>query len=885
MADPDPKRDLASAEEETRLQAVLTIARDPDEQGLKLLAEHAAGDPSPIVRYHARKALEARAARLSARRPAAAAPADPAAAGHHVGMQKVETILTSGTSDQRRRLAEALGRTRDRRYLALLDRLVLGDFDRPVRETARQARESLDEETLPAASAEQVSDPAVTLEAWLRQDDPALRAAAVRRGRREWKAPLAELARRVVLAELDPWVTVEWLMALPELGDPALAELAAELVRRRDPHVRARAARAWLELAPTEAMPFVTGLFDDADELVREAAFRSVETHDADYAVQLLVGRVSPAKLSSALRSIQWLSLMDTPQARGALVKLFGKETDGRLQEKLQSALVERLPATELPLVLELAARDAGRRDEALEVARALQTRHGLSPELFAELLREYGLAPHDVEAATSGRRQRVRKFKKTVAALALAMGRGSRVLTTHVNRRSLLLAAAAAAVAALAAQAWLVWYPAAMARRHLETGLAFYWHGDSRRSAAELESALSYDPANVRALERLADLALDDEDRIGASEATALVKAAGRESLAFRRLAARMRLVQGDAQGAVRMLEEVEAAGGDVMCRVDLGRALAASKRAEKAIPVLEEAVRQSPGFAAARLELARALAKAGRESEALDQLRRLLSDQPTHPGARRLQGELALASGDWDRAEKAFRSVLEVEANEPKALLGLGRAQERLKLPTEAGRTYKLVLERDPENADALLAIAGLSAQTGDLSAARKVYRRILDRRPNDFRATFALGLLELEHGDAALALSLFRAASELSPRSAVVAYDLGLAELKLGRPREAEEQFRASLGLKPAQAKPWIALGCLAQGQGRPREALDCYDRALVAAPDAIEAIVNSAAVRIALGEREAAEKLLRRALSLSPGQPAAVDNLALLGKAAR
>ncbi|MBI2943636.1 MAG: hypothetical protein HYY25_05500, partial [Candidatus Wallbacteria bacterium] len=389
MPDLDPKASLESDEEATRLEAVMALARAPDEEGLRLLSECAARDPSALVRYHARKAVEAHASRLSARRQAASAPVEPGVSGYHAVFEKVEAILAQGVAEKRWKLAEALGRTRDRRYLTLLDRLAISDADRGARRAAAQARDRIEEETAPELRGGE--EPVSALEGWLRQDDPSVRAAAILRGYRDWKEPLALLAHRLALAEPDPWVTLVWLRALPGLGDAGLAALAPELLRRRDPHVRARAARAWLALAPAEAMPFVAGLLDDAEELVRETALRALEEHDAAYAVGLLEGRVSPARLAPALRSIAWLAEFDTPEARRALLRLFARESDGRLRERLEAAVAEKLPAAELPLLLELANAGRAHRDEALVAARAVQVRLGISAELFAELLREYG--------------------------------------------------------------------------------------------------------------------------------------------------------------------------------------------------------------------------------------------------------------------------------------------------------------------------------------------------------------------------------------------------------------------------------------------------------------------------------------------------------------
>jgi tetratricopeptide (TPR) repeat protein len=924
----DYREQLRSDDENVRLQAILAMARSAEPDCAEILAERSATDPSPVVRYHARKALEGLAARKSgerrsatlarsgqmpiaapleefdviARPPAgsllagaretAVAPPPPAtdaapaesSAEHVVVMQRVEQVLSAGSSAQKLRLMEALARTRDRRYLRALDRQALVDGDPAVRESAARTSRALDVETLPPLPAVPAGTPPTgALEFWLHHESALVRAAAIRRGVKDAPAQLAKLAEPLALAEEDAWVAVEWLQAITALGDPSLAGVGAGLLRRRDPHIRSRAAAAWLKLAPEDAMPFVTGLLDDPDDWVREAAFRALEAHSAEYAVGLLEGRVNAAHLTQALRRLQWLSLMDSPRAREAELRLFTRETDGRLLERVMASIAARLPSPDLPCLLTLATAVPVRRPEVLKLAREIKARDSLSDDLFGSLLREYGLEPDEGELGPDGRVRRVRRLRKTVAAMAVAVSRGTQAVTVRMTRRNLSLAAGACAVTGLILMTVFVWLPSRAAREHVATGLTLYDQADSAGCARELEQALAWDPRQARALERMADLALDDGDRTGARDALALLKSVERDSAACQRLSGRLRLAEGDAAGAVRILEEaVSTTGAEALARVDLGRALVAAGKAERAVLELEGAAQTAPGLLWARLELARALGNAGKPREGLELLNRLVADRPALVPARRLQGELALQVADYNRASRAFRVVLESRPWDPGALLGLARALEGLRDPLGAIDAYRQLLSRDADQVDALLALARLTQATGDVPEARRLYQRILARHPGELRAVFGLGLLELESGDPAAAAALFTRAAEAAPRVPELTYNLGLALLRLARLPEASSAFQASLKAKPDQSRCWLGLGYAAQQAGDSAEALRCFEKALELEPVSLEGLANAGAVLITLGQPQRAEKLLRQALSLAPGQKAILANLALLGK---
>jgi type IV pilus assembly protein PilF len=107
-------------------------------------------------------------------------------------------------------------------------------------------------------------------------------------------------------------------------------------------------------------------------------------------------------------------------------------------------------------------------------------------------------------------------------------------------------------------------------------------------------------------------------------------------------------------------------------------------------------------------------------------------------------------------------------------------------------------------------------------------------------------------------------------------------GLVYAMLGERAKAEENFKQALSLAPNDSQIRENWGAFLCGTGHPREALPEFERVLkdplYKTPEI--ALINAGKCSAALGDSKAADVYLRRALSVSPGNPIAAYNLALL-----
>jgi len=111
----------------------------------------------------------------------------------------------------------------------------------------------------------------------------------------------------------------------------------------------------------------------------------------------------------------------------------------------------------------------------------------------------------------------------------------------------------------------------------------------------------------------------------------------------------------------------------------------------------------------------------------------------------------------------------------------------------------------------------------------------------------------------------------------------YDIyGLVYAMLGERAKAEENFRQGLALAPNDSEIRENWGAYLCATGREREALPEFEQVM---KDPLYktteiALINAGKCSAVLGQNRSAEEYLRRALGVSPGNPVAAYNLALI-----
>lgn len=385
-------------------------------------------------------------------------------------------------------------------------------------------------------------------------------------------------------------------------------------------------------------------------------------------------------------------------------------------------------------------------------------------------------------------------------------------------------------------------------------------------------------------------------------------------------RLAAEQLLQAGDAEGALRVLDDAVArVGSDGAGFREVGRALLERRD----LPRAERALRVAVDRSRVDLEAWRLLAEVHealrRPREAREDLLALLHLEPDDPGAQLAMGRLALADDDLPAAREWFGRHLSgpgaageahlrvafewLEARQPEEALAAARQGRALPgagprlwlaegLALEALRRWDeaaAALEQVPVGAGeawfaARASLAHARSRAGRHAEALAALEPALAARPGEPRlvAARADALARAGRGgEAVAALEAVVAEREAQgDEAALKELYPALAEVlvEAGRAGQAVETLQRALATRPRERTLLYALGAAYERAGRADEALAQMRALLVLEPDHAEALNFVGYTLAEQGVKlEEAEELVRRALRLAPRAGHVLDSL--------
>ncbi|HSS71440.1 MAG TPA: tetratricopeptide repeat protein [Casimicrobiaceae bacterium] len=178
-------------------------------------------------------------------------------------------------------------------------------------------------------------------------------------------------------------------------------------------------------------------------------------------------------------------------------------------------------------------------------------------------------------------------------------------------------------------------------------------------------------------------------------------------------------------------------------------------------------------------------------------------------------------------------------------------------------------------------LLQQAHAAQAAGRDAESLELLQRAASQGPRNPEAWFHLGNALAVRGEHAKAIAAFERALEFAPSHPDLLVNLGITCGNAGDATKAEDCYRRALLRQPAHAG---ALGNLAHSLFQREEfaaALDAYDRLIAAMPQAGAEVWNNRGIcHLRLGDRAAAERSFRRALSLQPDLAEINANLGFL-----
>ena len=163
----------------------------------------------------------------------------------------------------------------------------------------------------------------------------------------------------------------------------------------------------------------------------------------------------------------------------------------------------------------------------------------------------------------------------------------------------------------------------------------------------------------------------------------------------------------------------------------------------------------------------------------------------------------------------------------------VALGRVYEQTGQLDKALVEYKRAADQDPAAINAAYRIGVIYAGQGNYAQAEEAYKEVIRRRPRYWTGYGGLGMLYYRHGQFAPAIQQFQSVIDLAPDTAWAYLGLGGAYIAVGRYQDAIATLTKDLTIEPS-ADGWTNLGAAYMYLGKYEEAADAMKRAADLSP---------------------------------------------------
>ena len=329
-----------------------------------------------------------------------------------------------------------------------------------------------------------------------------------------------------------------------------------------------------------------------------------------------------------------------------------------------------------------------------------------------------------------------------------------------------------------------------------------------------------------------------------------------------------------GDAEGALKLLEKNPPQAGEVAPVLLRARILQSLNRGDEALPLLKKSIQQYPDDKRLALTYARALVEQNRMDEAKAQFASLVQQYPEDDELRFSLALVCLEGKAWNEAEGYLQELIERDSHVDSAHLNLGRIAEERNDPQGALIEYAQVgpgndyLPAQLRQADILINHGRGTEASAKLAAAR-------DEQPD---YAIQLFLIEAEtlsaNNQTNRAWDVLQQALKQYPDDLNLLYSRAMLAEKRNDLPQLEKDLRAIIAREPDNAMALNALGyTLSDRTTRYAEAKALIQQAYDINPDDPAVLDSLGWVNYRLGNLNEAERLLRQALDRFPDQEVA------------
>ncbi|WP_028696337.1 tetratricopeptide repeat protein [Pseudomonas cremoricolorata] len=324
-----------------------------------------------------------------------------------------------------------------------------------------------------------------------------------------------------------------------------------------------------------------------------------------------------------------------------------------------------------------------------------------------------------------------------------------------------------------------------------------------------------------------------------------------------------------GKSEQALELLESHPVQDGEIAPILLRARLLQALERGDEALPLLRSAIRENPDDKRLRLTYARTLVELDRIPEAKSEFVSLVQQYPEDDELRYSLALISLENKDWDEAEGYLQELVERDANADAAHLNLGRIREERNDPQAALREYALV-GPGPDYLAAQLRQADILIANGRASEASRLLAEAREAQPDYAIQLYLIESESYSNNDKdAEADQVLRQATQRFPDDLNLLYSRAMLAEKRNDLAQMEKDLRAILEREPENAMALNALGyTLADRTTRFEEAQRLIEKALSLTPDDPAVLDSLGWVNYRQGNLDEAERYLRQAFERLP-----------------
>ena len=271
-----------------------------------------------------------------------------------------------------------------------------------------------------------------------------------------------------------------------------------------------------------------------------------------------------------------------------------------------------------------------------------------------------------------------------------------------------------------------------------------------------------------------------------------------------------------------------------------------------------------------AAASERAALAARLGQKQEAVQHYRIAVASMPKRADLRFALLRLLLETGDAAGAQAEAEALVRLKPKDAGAINLMGVALKRQGRLDEAIAQFEKAAKLDRAAHSPWINLGNIHRDSRRYGKAVAAYRRALQLAPRDSEAARLLGTSLCENDETKEGLAMLGRALAIEPRNTQALHDRAVALHRTGQFEDAGREIARALAMRPQHIPYLLVRAATEASLGRLEEARRTYETVLERAPDDVLALQRfSRHCALALGDHRKAAELLRRALSLRPG----------------